>query len=110
MLQVEAEPSIGMHVWEAVRVTELCALISRVVQGESIAATEVRTSVAFGDRELELNANRMMDAEGQPGAYWLAKLRPAVYASLRADHEQPGWAVCARHQRRITRVALTGLR
>ena len=67
MLKIEVEPSIGMHVWEAVRVTELCALISRVVQGESIAATEVRTSVAFGDRQLELHANRMMDAEGQPG-------------------------------------------
>ena len=67
MLRIDVESSIGMQVWEAVRVTELCALISRVVQGESTAASEVRASVSLGDRELELHANHMMDAEGQPG-------------------------------------------
>lgn len=66
MLGVPAEPSIGLHVWEAVRVTDICSLITRVVRGEERAGVEVRTSVAFGDRELELHGTPMHDAQGRP--------------------------------------------
>lgn len=67
MLGVKAASSIGMHVWEAVRVTDICTLITRVVRGEESEDFEVRTSVVFGERELELHGTPMHGEQQQPG-------------------------------------------
>ena len=65
MLRIEAGPATGMHVWEAVRVSDICSLVTRVVRGEESADAEIRTSVAFGERELELHGTRMTDSDGE---------------------------------------------
>lgn len=65
MLRIEAEPSLGMHFWEAVRVSEICSMVTKVVRDQETADLEIRTSVALGDRELELHGNRMFSLEGE---------------------------------------------
>ena len=65
MLQMDAETSVGMHFWEAVRVSEICTLVTKVVRDQETADLETRTSVALGDRELEMHGNRMHAADGE---------------------------------------------
>ena len=65
MLRIEAGSPIGMHFWEAVRVSEICSLVTRVVRDQETADLEIRTSVALGDRELEMHGNRMHSVDGE---------------------------------------------
>jgi two-component system phosphate regulon sensor histidine kinase PhoR len=64
MLRIDADACIGMHFWEAVRVSEICSLVTRVVRDQETADLEIKTSVALGGRELEMHGNRMHSPDG----------------------------------------------
>jgi two-component system phosphate regulon sensor histidine kinase PhoR len=69
MLQIEADDSIGMHVWEAVRVSAICTLITRVVDARQPDALRGRR----GRRRRARHARRDRAASTRESAHGVRK-------------------------------------
>ncbi|MDQ3024782.1 MAG: ATP-binding protein [bacterium] len=64
MLGIGASQALGMHVWEATRVTAVIEVLRSTLTDQREAAGEMRLPTAGGDRYLELHASPLHSAGG----------------------------------------------